>query len=190
MSHYPSVEEIMCTPKRKQLLQLRRSFRSSLGLILLAVTLSVGISIFAIATYPQSGESSGVWFFTVRLLMLLPIGIILEIVRRYYNDLYILGRDRITHYKGRISFYYSTPSIKCLDLRAIGVNQGLLGRIFDFGDVSLATAGHEGPELTLSGIRAPDELALIIEELRQKSQEDTEDRIGEQLATIRALNDD
>jgi len=36
-----------------------------------------------------------------------------------------------------------------------------MGRILDFGDVALATAAQEGPEIIMVGVRAPHELAQL-----------------------------
>lgn len=169
MGFYPPLEELLTRPTKSKLLLLHRSLRSSAGLIIVLAGMVVGIISLA---WHAAGVASDDFSLSpiVRLLTLAPIGVVLELLRRYYNDLYIIGRDKITHYQGRISLRLATPSVRGIDLRAITVSQGILGRILDYGDVAIATAAQEGPEIILRGVRAPHELAKLIDDLRQKSQ--------------------
>lgn len=152
----------LLTQEKKQPFVFRRSFRSSYGLIFLALALGV-LVIKVLSSWTEFG------FFS-RILAILPIVPLLEIARRYYNDLYVITRDRVTHYAGRISLKFSVPSVRCIDLRAITVSQGLVGRMMNFGDVSLSTAAQDGNELILTGMISPQRLATVIDNLRQSSQ--------------------
>jgi len=109
---------------------------------------------------PITGEFSFRWF------ALVPIGMLLELVRKYNDDLYVLERDRIIHHSGILSFTYHVPSIRYFDIRAIQVNQGIVGRILNYGNIELSTAAQDRAELTIRGVHAPLALAAFIEEMR------------------------
>lgn len=190
MGFYPPLEELLTKPTKSKLMVLHRSFRSSIGLLILFLLLVAGVVALALETLGNGSNSQAGWGFLLRLSALLPLCVMLEILRRYLNDLYVIGRDKITHYQGRVSLKLATPSIRNIDLRAITVSQGILGRMLDFGEVALATAAQEGPEIILRGVRSPHELAKLIDELRQKSQRATfESATNEQNFTEAIQND-
>ncbi len=141
------------------MLVIHRSFRSSLGLIAI-----LGISIAGVMYTIVSHGSDYRW------TAVLPVVLVLELVRRYINDRYIITRDQVVHQQGRVSLRYSVPSIRCIDLRALSVDQTLWGRILNFGNLGLATAAQSGIEVFMSGIVAPAELAQLIDDLRVESQ--------------------
>lgn len=101
-----------------------------------------------------------------RWLALIPIGMLLEIIRKYNDNLYVLERDRIVHHFGLLSLRYKVPAIRYFDIRAMKINQGILGRILNFGDIELSTSAQENSEIMLIGVHAPRALAAFIEEMR------------------------
>src|SRR5262249_5923662 len=109
---------------------------------------------------PLFGEIS------LRWLGIVPVVALAEILRKYNDDLYVLTGTNITHHQGRLSLNSSLPVLRYEDIRSITVNQGIWGRILDFGEVALSSAGRDGNELTLTGVRTPVELAKLIEDLR------------------------
>ncbi len=109
---------------------------------------------------PYIGQFSFRWF------AIIPMGILLELVRCYNNDLYVLERERIVHHAGLLSWTYHVPSIRYYDIRAVQVNQAIIGRIFNFGDVELSTAAQEHSELVITGIHNPREFCRLIEDMR------------------------
>ena len=161
MSCYPSAEE-MIECGESSVLTFHRSFKSSLGLVML-----LGVFIAAVLYCNLEFGSRFRW------LALLPGTIVLQLVYRYVNDLYMVTRDQVVHQQGRVSLRYAVPSIRCIDLRAISVEQSLLGRILSFGDVNLATAAQSGAELVITGVSSPQELAKLIDDLRVHSQRAT-----------------
>lgn len=104
-----------------------------------------------------------------RLIAIIPLLILLELLRRLHNDLYIFGMHRLTHLRGRLSFSYNVPVIKYADIRAINVMQDFWGRVFNYGDIAIGTAAHDGNELVISGVNAPVELATLLDQLRSQS---------------------
>ncbi len=152
----------------KPWLVTHRSKRSLIPLILwgvFAIYLAYLFSVKAPAIYlPESIPYLG----GIRLgtMWLLPVSIFLEVIRRYYNDLYIFETTRITHQQGRLSLRYSVPVIKYVHIRAIAINQSLLGRLLNYGNVSFGTAAEEGNELIVLGTRDPKALAKAVDYLR------------------------
>ncbi len=53
------------------------------------------------------------------------------------------------------------------DVRLVTVSQGIFGRMLDTGDIGIATAGHAGVEIEVSGIPSPNRVKEIIQARRQ-----------------------
>lgn len=104
--------------------------------------------------------------FSLWWLTLVPILISLEFMRRYHNDLYVFEKDQVKQISGRLSLQYKIPIVKYLDIRAITVEQGLFGRLLNYGTVALGTASSEGNELEIAGIANPLHVATKIDDLR------------------------
>jgi len=157
---YPTSEQLL---KRngKVLLQVHRSFRSFLDMIALAIFTFI---VIALLTY-LIGETR----LPIRWLGLIPAGILLEIGRRYYDQLWVIERDRINHYCGRLSLSYSVPAVRYTDIRAITIDQNIIGRILDYGNIQIGTAGTDGFEMIIKGVRSPEILADVLDELRTAS---------------------
>ena len=155
MNIYPTADDLL-TSHDEPMLELKRSPRSMLGFLSLAAFLFIVVTII-------------VYFFGsyTFALYIVPIGFGVEAARRYHDDLYVFEDEKITHQGGRLSLQYSVPAIRYIDIRAISVTQSFTGRIFDYGNVELNTAAQDQGEVYLEGIRAPDELAYIVEEIRR-----------------------
>lgn len=171
MPFYPSVEEILQRTEGDSLLEVRRSLRSilsNIALFLIALLAVYLINMFFydaafLKNLPLIGDLS------LRWLGVIPVVFLLEIIRKYHDDLYVFGFTRITHHEGRLSLRSSLPSLEYVDIRAIKVAQDIIGRIFDYGNVVLSSAGQEGDEMVLGGVRRPGELSELVEELRRRS---------------------
>lgn len=59
-----------------------------------------------------------------------------------------------------------TNEIRVQDIRLLGVEQGIIQRIFGLGDVEIATAGHSEVEIHMKGIRNPEEVKEEIRKLQ------------------------
>ena len=59
-----------------------------------------------------------------------------------------------------------TTEIRVHDIRLLGVEQGIIQRIFGLGDVEIATAGHSEVEIHMRGIRNPEEVKEEIRKLQ------------------------
>ena len=171
MSFYPTVDQIDDADDKNCLLQIRTSLRSLFPLCFWA-GVSIAI-IFAVMIYVQEPR--------LRWLAIVPVGMLLEVLRRFHDDLYVFGLHKVMHYNGRLSLSYNVPSIKYAHIRSVTVNQTMWGRIFDFGDVLIQTAAQDGNELAVEGVRAPEDLAALVEELRNNSRklQDSGDALAE-----------
>ncbi|MCB0328201.1 MAG: PH domain-containing protein [Bdellovibrionales bacterium] len=167
MGYYPRAEELLANTEG-HLLELKRSPRSMLGFFAWALfsALIVSVICYFFGSVRISYEIPVVNLLSTYWFFLFPIGVAIEGIRQYHDDLYILDREKVTHKGGRLSLEYSVPEIRYQDIRAVGVSQSFVGRLFDYGDVELNTAAQDQGELLLEGIRAPDELAELIEEIR------------------------
>lgn len=154
-------------------LRVRPALRSFLSLILVIVGMTVAIYGFEfVTTYMTEsfwrGAVKSPSASPLRWAMIVPIILVLEVTRRYYNDLYVVESDRVFHYAGRLSARYVVPTIRYSDIRAIQVNQGIIERILNIGDVHISTAAQDRAELSLSGVHSPRKLGLLIDDLRAR----------------------
>jgi hypothetical protein len=175
MTIYPTADELLETSD-EGVLFLHRSFRSSVGLMALIAASVYGV-VYCIVEFGSE----------FRWLALIPVGLVLVLAHRFVNDLYIITRDKIVHQQGRVSLRYSVPTIRCIDLRSISVDQTLWGRILNYGNLSLATAAQSGPELVMSHVVAPSELAKLIDDLRVMSQRvssEPQDTAGDEESSV------
>ena len=174
MAHYRNIDTITKEPQGAFLFVVRPSFRAQIPLILVfVVALIICINLASVVINNGTRLS---WLplspaLLARIIGLVPLGFLLEILRRRYNNLYQFGIHRVTHKKGRVSLQYEVPVIKYGDIRAINVRQRFWGRVLDYGSVSIGTAAQQDDEMLIEGVRAPEELARLIDFLRTKSDE-------------------
>jgi len=167
---YPTIDEL--TEKKKQdervLFEFRRSWYSILGYFItsLLVLLVVLLLIYFLGHLRLPTEIPILSSLSVYYLLIVPIGIALEGLRQYHDDLYIFEKETVMHKGGRLSINYAVPTIKYFDLRSVEVRQSIFGRIFDYGDVVLETAALDDSELTIGGARHPFEIADLADSLR------------------------
>ena len=56
----------------------------------------------------------------------------------------------------------NVASVRYEDIRYVDVRQTVVGRMFDFGDIEIGTAGTEGIEVLLGGVAAPYDIREVI----------------------------
>lgn len=172
MSPFPSIDEIISGDgDNANSFSLHRTLKSLLPqisyfLFSLAVLYIVEFSAAYIFGAHWRGKIPVVGGFSFRWFAIVPIGLLLEIVRRYNDDIYVFERDRIVHHAGLLSLTYNVPAIRYFDIRALQVNQGIIGRMLNYGDIELSTSAQDHSEVVLRGIHAPLALAAFIEEMR------------------------
>lgn len=165
---YPTLEELLKAPDPERALQVTRAVRSIISGIALFLLSAIAVYAINVLFYdwqpPQ--DIPFIRHLSPRWLAVIPAVIVLELVRRYHDDLYVFGVDRVQHYNGRLSLAYSVPALRYSHIRAITVYQDILGRIFDYGRITIGTAGHDGSEICMAGIRNPRVLAQLIYDLK------------------------
>lgn len=176
MGFYPSLDHLLeqaqqPIEKSTILFETRRSFRSIMSntiVFLISVLIIIGFTL-----YSPSGNLIGVFtqkfHLSNRWLGLIPAILLIEIFRKYHDDLYSFKLHNVTHFDGRLSLNYSVPNIRYVDIRAMVVDQDIWGRILDYGNIQLDVAAQEGGEVLFVGIRSPESLIDLIEALRQNS---------------------
>jgi membrane protein YdbS with pleckstrin-like domain len=171
-SKYPSIEEFVADgPESTASIRVHRSLRSmyreffwlscALGAVYM---LQVAGSVFRSSNHPSVLLLAEIA--ASRWVLIIPALVLLETGRRYYDNLYILERERITHHSGLLSLRYFVPSIRYYDIRAVKVSQGLIGRLLNFGDIELSTAAQDKAEVMLWGVYAPIELSNLVEDMQ------------------------
>jgi len=172
--HYPRFEELIQNrPDHDRILVLTPAYRSFLSMMMLWILTVVVVLGLNVLTYRWglAHPYSIVNQFPARWLAIIPLCILLEILRRKYNQAYIFGIDKATQITGLLWFTYNETVIEYGDVRSINVVQSFWGRIFNFGRVDISTAAQEDSELQLDGVISPEELAALVDHFRTYSRE-------------------
>lgn len=183
---YPTFEEISNRVGEKELFATYRSFNSLIPLIVLFVVLV--IMSYALTSFFTDGVGGSVakyLKFSPRWFAVPPALILLEIIRRRFNDKYILGREILQHIGGRIALRYYIHVIKYSDIRAVNVVQSFWGRMLNFGTLEVSTAAQGEGDVFFYGVKGPEELAQIIEQFRAENQK----RHSKEAGSINVKND-
>jgi len=146
---------MILSPNEEILWQGTRSLKSLINLILLS------IFIFALSLRLDLGveNSKLASFFKV-----VPALLLLEALRRKFNDRYTLTNQKLIQESGLLSIKYKMVSLRLDDLREVKTSQSLLGRLLDFGTITAGTAAIAKEEIIFIGVSAPDEIARKIRE--------------------------
>jgi hypothetical protein len=165
MSTYPTYESLVQTAAEKNgekiLLTVYRSYLSILSQMA-AFSASLIVVFVLINVFSDYSD-------LLRWLAVIPVGLLLNIFRTYFNDVAFFEVDKITKHGGRLGLNYEMPSVKYTDIRALKVSQDLIGRAFDYGDVLIGTGGADGYEMWIHGVRNPYELTKLVEAFRTSS---------------------
>ncbi|MCB0352557.1 MAG: PH domain-containing protein [Bdellovibrionales bacterium] len=164
MSTYRSATELL----GGSVLEVKRTWRSILGhlvsTLLAFLVVYVLIRLFGSARFET--DLPIIRSLSVHWLLVVPLLFLAETLRVHHDDLYIFEKTKVTHQGGRLSLTYSVPVIYYRDIRSITVRQSLWGRIFDYGIIELSTAAQGETEMFIEGVGTPDELAVLVDELR------------------------
>lgn len=95
--------------------------------------------------------------------------ILLEIVRRVYDTKYQVTDEHIIEERGLLNILYQKNTINIEDIKDIKVWQTLLGRIFNFGTVTIGTAAESFEEIVFDGVKNPTKLSKFIKNLSLKT---------------------
>jgi hypothetical protein len=138
--------------------------RFSLAVIFVLATTATVLIAFKVC---GGGSSSTCHPNIIRGIGLIPIGFLLSLLHFRFDNAYLFDDTNIYREEGRVSFCFKNPSIRYADVKGITVYQTFWGRVFNFGSIELGTAANEGNELIIKNVRAPQELAALIEAFQQ-----------------------
>lgn len=85
------------------------------------------------------------------------------------HTVYTLTNKRVIQKRGIIGKDLSEIDLK--DIRNVLVRYGVLDRLLGIGNVGLATAGHAGIEIKITGCRGPERVRQLIVEAKDRSRE-------------------
>lgn len=152
---------------KDSLLEIKRPFRANMALLIYFLLSVVGYVVINAAVASLHPDDFPVLkLLSPRWLILVPCILLLEMVRRHLDHLYVFSHNKLTKIEGRLSFNYNVPSIKYADIKGIVVHQTFWGRVFDYGKVALGTAAQDESELVMDGVGNPYAVAELIEQLR------------------------
>ena len=104
------------------------------------------------------------------LLLIIGIGLIIIIIALLdrKSRIYTVTNKRVSLKWGILSRH--TNEVGTSDIRSIGLNQGMLERMFGLGTVHVASAGTEGVEVYFGGINNPEEVQKLIRDAKDRAQ--------------------
>ncbi|HMO02889.1 MAG TPA: PH domain-containing protein [Oligoflexia bacterium] len=96
------------------------------------------------------------------IFILVPFFIFASIFYKIYNVRYKITPEGIDEQLGILGFNMTTTRLRFDDIRSVVVEQGLLGRILDYGDLLAGSVGTAQMEINLKGIGSPAKVKAII----------------------------
>jgi uncharacterized membrane protein YdbT with pleckstrin-like domain len=162
-----------------------KTWRSEVGRSTIFLFLC-GLSIILSRQFPGSvingklftiGPST--FFLSLPLYGLMPLTWLGDVTYRIYNVRYAVDGRGIEGRVGILSLKQSITRLRFEDIRSIEVDQSLLDRILNVGDLQIGTAATSGVEMVLSGIAAPYE----VQDMMQKERDGRQRGLEKTLAT-------
>lgn len=141
---------------------IKRSPRDELGKITIWIVL-LWYAIYGTLNLPWSiqkvflGTIAGYQVaFYLPFFLLFPLVFGIYILHRLYNYLYVLTPDYVLEVSGRISFNLKSQRIRYAHIRGVNVEQNIFQRIFNVGDIRLASAMQQrDSDVLMEGVANP-----------------------------------
>ncbi len=156
-----------------------KTWRSELyGLLVFAVLIVKGITL---SSYFPGSVMSGplislgsyeIWL-SLPLFWLLPAFWLGMLIVRIYNVRYSADERGLEAITGILSFSQKITRVRYEDVRSLELDQTLLERILDVGELEVGTAGTAGVEMAFEGVGAPFSIKKLIQ-FRRKQEESAE----------------
>lgn len=108
---------------------------------------------------------------TLPLFALMPLVAFGDLIARIYDVRFTLSADGIEARVGIVSLSQSVTRIRFEDIRLIEVDQSLLERLLDVGNVLIGTAATDSIEVYMEGMVAPGEIQRMVQAERDKRQQ-------------------
>lgn len=109
--------------------------------------------------------------FLLSLMATLKVGrfvVLLEGLRRYFDDRYLVQGTMVKRQMGFLSYNYRVIFIQCIDIREIRIDQTVAGRFFNFGHIKIGTASTGDYEVILEDVPDPAVVAAQIQKYRAR----------------------
>jgi uncharacterized membrane protein YdbT with pleckstrin-like domain len=165
-----------------QKLRLLRAWRAQAGNLIIFAIACLATIVFS-KQYPQSIISGEIWRFgehsyyiNFPLFSLIPFFALIFSSWRVFDAEYNIDHRGIQSTNGLLSTRKSIKRVRYEDIRLVQVNQTILGRIFDFGNVEIGTAAVEGIEIVLEDIVHPAGVQNLIQTERDKRKKVVKDK--------------
>lgn len=109
-------------------------------------------------------------FLHLPVFCLVPFGLLVDVMVRLYDVKYTISDKGIESRVGILSFHQRITQLRFEDIRECVIEQSLLERMLDVGDVEVATAATGLTEIVLEGVGAPAEVHETIQKERDRRQ--------------------
>ena len=102
------------------------------------------------------------------LFWLAPLTVLMLAIVRLYDVRYQVDDMGIECRIGILSLHQHTVRVRYEDVRSVELEQTLLDRLLDIGDVYISTAANAGVEVVFSGVSAPSEVQEMVQRERDR----------------------
>ena len=135
---------------------------SVVALLIQFVTYAVPLFLLCLASAAITRSQNIIHIAVIRYQVLC-ILLLLNQIRLYYNQLLVFDEKNVTFFNGRVSLNYKKTSIAYKDIKESSVKQNILGRIFNFGGISFASAGTGKEEIVCGNIDRPRDVSAHVQ---------------------------
>jgi uncharacterized membrane protein YdbT with pleckstrin-like domain len=108
---------------------------------------------------------------TLPLFALMPLIAFGDLISRIYDVRFTLSAEGIEARVGIVSLKQTVTRIRFEDIRLIEIDQSLLERFLDVGNVLIGTAATDSIEVYMEGMVAPAEIQRMVQAERDKRQQ-------------------
>ena len=157
-------------------LVIPKVWRSEIKGVCLFLFFSV-LSVWLSSTFPGSIITGKLFSIGSTTLMLslplywfIPFLTIMFTIVRIYNVRYVIDNRGIEAKTGILSMHQRITRVRYEDIRSIELEQTLLERMLDIGDVEISTAATGAVEIIFQGIAAPQEVQDMLQRERDSRQ--------------------
>jgi uncharacterized membrane protein YdbT with pleckstrin-like domain len=109
-------------------------------------------------------------FLALPLFWLIPATVLSLALYRVYNVKYVIDDKGVECWSGILALKQRITRVRFDDIRGVETDQSILGRVLNFGDVELGTAGTGQIEAILRGIVSPKTIQELIQDARDRHQ--------------------
>lgn len=148
---------------------LYKSWRSQWYGFLLSVIFFVGVHMMAYS-YPATlipftlGEIGSIKIgIVVPVLMIVPLLILIFSLHSIYDTRYVIRQDALLVVSGLVSYRRHTTEVFYPMVQSIKVDQSVVGRLLNFGNVEIGMPGNANATCMVEGVRSPHQCKAILE---------------------------